>query len=473
MKRTMPFPTADQFALWTWEPGSRTHSAFGKLCRLAIIFLGFFLGGEEFKAASPTQPQAARSTSAERLLQEGLQAYRAHQLAPAVAKLKQAYQLAPGNPKIRLTLGLMLYEKDPESLEAQRLMESVTPQFPDNEELQVKLLDSYLRLKNEPKWSSFLERLQPTITNTPRLAFNVTYTLVRYGQVEPAKIQLEKISTRLQPKLQGLTEPDLKAPAHQALMHEVGEVHFIRGMIAASQNDKSEAMRLFQAADRYDFPPHDSLQMQMLAEALFRMEEYQLSIQAYEAYLKHFPGDAAARMHLARSYYSSASFARAKENFQRVLEEAPRTSNVHLYLGLTLLEEKNNEEARKQFKEELSVDTQSYQAMAELAYLAYLDGDNEHCREWLEKARPLNPEWVETNVVFGLLYNRLGQFDRAIQSLEQAVKEQPNYYKAHYQLSLAYLRIGNETKAREHADIYERLIAEEKSRQLGDRAPKN
>src|SRR5688572_24662695 len=106
----MPSATANQFTRWAWEPGCRTHHAFGKLCRLSIILLGFFVENAEFKAASSTQPQAVQSASAERLLQEGLQAYRAHRLAPAVAKLRRAYQLASGNPKIRLTLGLMLYE---------------------------------------------------------------------------------------------------------------------------------------------------------------------------------------------------------------------------------------------------------------------------------------------------------------------------------------------------------------------------
>ncbi len=439
---------------------------------LAIIFLGIVSQGGEFNAAL-FQPQAVRSSSAEDLLREGLQAYRSHQLPQALTLLKQAYRLAPDNPKVRLALGLMLYEEDPASLEAQQLLESVASQFPDNFELQLKLLDSYLQLKNLSKLPSLLGRLQRAMSNNTRFAFNVIYTLVRYGQLEPATAQLDKISAQLQPKMQGISESDLKSPTHQAFMHEAGEVHFIRGMVAASQENKSEAMRLFQAADRCDFPARDSLQMQMLAEALFRLGEYPLSSQAYETYLKSAPLDATARMHLALSYYSNADFSRASENLQKVLEQAPQTPAAHLYLGLTLLEQKRNQEARRQFQEALNADPQSYQAMAELAYLDYLDGDNERCREWLLQARPLNPEWVETNMTFGLLYNRLGQFAQAIEHLEQAIKEKPNYYKAHFQLALAYRRAGNETKAKEHADIYERLVAEEKSRQQGLVAPKN
>jgi tetratricopeptide (TPR) repeat protein len=438
----------------------------------AIIFLGLFAGGEELSPA-PSQPQVVRSASAEGLLQQGLEAYRAHQLTQAVDKLKQAYQLAPGNPKVCLALGLMLYEQDPSSLEAQGLLESVASQFPDNFELQLKLLDSYLHLKNESKLSSLLYGLRDAMAGNTRFAFNVIYTLVRYSQLEPAKSQLDKISARLQPKVQEFTEQELKSPAQQALRHDAGEVHFIRGMIAASLDDKSEAMLQFQKADRCDFPPRDSFQMKMLAEALFRMQEYPLSVQAYEVYLKHFPNDVTARMQIGIGYHSTGNFAVAKENFLKVLQQAPQTPEVHLYFGMTLLELKSNGEAREQFQAELKSNPKSFQAMAELAYLDYLGGDNEGCRQWLEKARAWDPDWFDTNMVFGLLYNRLGEFDRAIEYLEQAVKQRPNYYKTHFQLSLAYRRKGDETKAKEHADIYDRLVAEERSRQLGAVSPKN
>lgn len=437
-----------------------------RLGHLSIIVLSLFLAGAEAGNGFPNRAQVA-SASVDQLLREGLQAYRDQQLPEALAKLKQAYQLDSRNLKVRLALGLMLYESDPASHEAQQLMESVAPQFPGNFELQLKLMDSYLQLKNESPLPALLRRLGTVTAANNRAAFDVIYTLVRYGRLELAQSQLNQVSSRLQPKIQGLTEQELKSPARRELMRDAGEIHFINGLVAASRENKTEAMRLFQAADRYDFPPPDSLQMQMLAEALFRFGEYPLSAQAYETYLRNFPLDAEARLQLALSYYSNASFANAKTNFLKVREQNPQTVNVNLYLGLISLEQKNNEEARGYFQEELKLNRQSYQAMAELAYLDYLGGNNESCRQWLEKARALSPDWLQTNMVFGLLYNRLGQFERAIESLERAVKEKPNYYKAHYQLSLAYRRTGNALKAKQHADIYEQLIAQEKSRQLG------
>jgi Flp pilus assembly protein TadD len=431
----------------------------------------FFAGAET--SATANLPQAATSPSVDGLLQDGLQAYRAHQLSRAITKLRQAYKLAPADPHVRLLLGLMLYDDDSASPEAQGLMESVSTRFPNNVELQLKLLDSYLRGKNQSKLFPLLARLEGTMAGNHRFAFDVVYTLVRYGQIETARSELDKASTCLQPRMMGLSEQDLKSPVHRALRQEVGEMYFGRGLLAATENKKDEALRLFHVADGYEFPSQDSPQMQMLSEGLFRLEEYSLAAQAYEVCLKSRPLNAEARMHLALSYYYIALMDRAKENFEEVLKLSPQVPEVNLYLGLTLLELKENQEARRHFLEELKYSPQSYQAMAELAYLDYLDGDNENCRQWLEKARQLNPDWYEVNMVSGLLYNRQGQFDQAIPCLERVTKDRPNYYKAHFQLSLAYRRSGNETKAKEHADIYDRLVAEEKARMLGARAPTN
>src|SRR6185503_7261710 len=110
----------------------------------------------------------------------------------------------PENPQVQLVLGLMLYEQDPASVEAWHLMDLAAPRFPDNSELQLKLLDSYARLTSESKLLPVLDRLQSTISKDTRFAFNVIYTLVRYGQLKLAQSQLDRISARLQPKLQGL-----------------------------------------------------------------------------------------------------------------------------------------------------------------------------------------------------------------------------------------------------------------------------
>jgi len=429
-------------------------SQFAVVLSLWCLFTPFLWGQAP---ANPTIEQ-----SADTLIKGAIAAYQSGRLEVAIDKLRQAHKVAPANPHARLYLGLLLYQMDPSSVEAQGLMESVLDQFPTNPDLLLRLTDSYLGSHKEAKIPSMLERSKQARAANHRLALNIIYVLVRYAQLEQAGRELDDFSVILQKLLAART------PADPTLTRESGEVVFIRGLIAATSGQKDEAMQQFQAADRNDFPPQDSPQMKMLAEALYRFEEYALSAQAYQIYLSHFPQDLDARLQLSVCYFSSTSFTRAKEQLQMVYEKAPEMPEVNYYMGLVALETKNHEEARRHFEAELKINPASYQAMTELAYLDYAQGENEKCRQWLEKAAASNSDWPETHFVYGLLYNRLGKYDLAVKSLEIAVQGNPRHIKAQFQLSIAYRRIGNEAKAKEHADIYNQLLEAHKERTLGE-----
>jgi len=50
------------------------------------------------------------------------------------------------------------------------------------------------------------------------------------------------------------------------------------------------------------------------------------------------------------------------------------------------------------------------------------------------------------------MYALVGNFDGAIGLYQKAVKIDPGYAKAHYNLSVAYYQNGDYSRAREHAD---------------------
>jgi tetratricopeptide (TPR) repeat protein len=70
----------------------------------------------------------------------------------------------------------------------------------------------------------------------------------------------------------------------------------------------------------------------------------------------------------------------------------------------------------------------------------------------------LDQKWTETYLVFGLLYNRLGQYELAVQNLETVVRDLPDFPTGRLQLSVAYQRLGNAEKAKEQREAYNRLI---------------
>jgi Flp pilus assembly protein TadD len=107
--------------------------------------------------------------------------------------------------------------------------------------------------------------------------------------------------------------------------------------------------------------------------------------------------------------------------------------------------------------------------MAKLAHVAYLKGDDRQCESWLAKAAALDPGYLETNLVSGMLDVRTGRYEQAIGHLTRVVEQSPGYARAQYQLAIAYQRSGNAEKAREHQEIYNRLIQEQKARSIGVR----
>ena len=380
-------------------------------------------------------PHVSTEQQAGAELSSGLQLYQRGDLDQAVARLRHAHTLSPENSQVRLYLGLFLYEQNKDNLEAQRYMESVLDKFPAHGDLQLRLLDSYLRARDEAKSEDLVRRLQRRMAADSRFAFNVIYTLISHGRIPSARREIDSVSNNLQ-----------------------GEVLFIGGLIEFGSGERERAIELFDGAISHGFPPRDSRQMLTLADSCFQLRAYPQAAKAYEEFFAHYPdATPAQRFSLAMSYYGYGDFDRAIDMLQRVKREAPATPETDLYMGSSLIELKRPEEARPFLLDELKREPASYKAMAKLAFLEYLDGKNDVCRQWLEKALAQNPQWFETHMVFGLLQNRLGDYEAAVGSLEACIRAEPDYPQAYFQLSNAWRRLGNEDKAKQYLEKFNQL----------------
>jgi tetratricopeptide (TPR) repeat protein len=388
-------------------------------------------------------------------IREGLEAYLAGDRVTALKKLRQAHQAKPDDANARLYLGLVLYEGRNDSPEAQGLMESVSDSFAENGELQLKLLDSYLASGKRPEALELLRRRQALLDANESLALQAGYQLLRYGVPEAAQEQSRRIVARRTPPETGnqvVTRPDAV----------LGEALFINGLAAATQERKPEALRSLQAADRQGFPPLESPQMLVLADILFDLAEPRLAGPAYERYLQNHPGDHSTRMSLGACMLAVGRFEEALEQFRLVSSKEGSHPLVHYRLGEALLELKRAEEADREFREELQRNPSCYRSLTKLAYLHYLQGDNDGALELLNRARALEPTWIDIYLGYGLLYNRLGKYDLAIENLKIVNRQMPDLPTAHLQLSIAYQRSGDAQNATFHRDAYNRLLTRQK-----------
>ena len=65
-----------------------------------------------------------------------------------------------------------------------------------------------------------------------------------------------------------------------------------------------------------------------------------------------------------------------------------------------------------------------------------------------ERALAKSSEQATANLVMGMVRMKQGRYEEARDALTKAVSASPDSPKAHYQLSLAYARLGDEASSR-------------------------
>jgi len=84
----------------------------------------------------------------------------------------------------------------------------------------------------------------------------------------------------------------------------------------------------------------------------------------------------------------------------------------------------------------------------------------------------LNAPSPETNLAYGMIANRAGKYQAAIQYLSRVVEQSPQDAQAHFQLAIAYQRSGDAPKAQEHLSRSRQLDAAEPALPPSDAAGK-
>jgi tetratricopeptide (TPR) repeat protein len=295
------------------------------------------------------------------------------------------------------------------------------------------------------------------------------YALIGRGDYAQARAAWQPIALAVQEDARAAAGTALAPAAEAALKRRVGEVVFVQGLLEARLGRKPDALELLRKADGYGFPPLDSPLMAFAGDCLMDLGEPGLAAAAYQEVVKTRPADVEARLRLGAALYGAGRLDAAATELEEVLRRDPSRPLAHYYLGVLRLDQRQSAPAREHLTRELQRDPRCVACMAKLARLAYLAGDDAGCAAWLAKATALDPNSVESDLVYGMLYNRQEKPELAIRHLLRVVERAPGYATARYQLLLAYQRAGDAEKAREQREIYDKLLREQKARTLGVR----
>ena len=170
------------------------------------------------------------------------------------------------------------------------------------------------------------------------------------------------------------------------------------------------------------------------------------------------------RIGLGSACYLSGDYQGAAEELLEAVRLKPDSATAYFLLGEAY-------DSAERFRQPIETAFQSYLETAPRdpwAYYHYAailyaraqangQGDYQAAVACLNKALRLNPHFAEAHFELGLIALAQGKTEQSVSALEKAVSLDPKLAAAHYRLGLAYQRLGNGARAKEELDRFRQL----------------
>jgi tetratricopeptide (TPR) repeat protein len=169
------------------------------------------------------------------------------------------------------------------------------------------------------------------------------------------------------------------------------------------------------------------------------------------------PSSTQARELNAESLESQGKWDEAAAEYNKILQREPNTPGIHYRLGRIILSKPQApttvEDARNEFQAELRINPRNAGAEYVLGEMARQAQQWDDAIDHFLKASKLDANFGDAFLGLGFSLNFVGRFAEAIPALESATKLQPGNPAGHYQLAIAYNRIGRKDDAKREAQL--------------------
>jgi tetratricopeptide (TPR) repeat protein len=395
------------------------------------------------------------------------------QLSQAQEEFHKVLKLSPDNVSANYNLGVIALARNAPA-EALRYFDIVVGTNSSDIPGSIGKLESQLMLnqKQDARHTALrLEQLLPD--NDPRL-FQIATLLAQHGESNVAIPLLDRAHRAFRQSydvaynlalaclqagrydqasdvLQPLTGPQGKAQTFDLL----GTIEEKRAHAGAAEQAFEEAARREPKNEDYRFD---------YGNALLQHGKLQPAIVAFRAALVDVPGSAKLQIGLGSAYYLSGDYEACIQALLEAVNTQPDSSTAFFLLG-----EAYDSAARFQpaieraFESYLKTaprDAWAYYHYGAILYTrAQTDAPNnyEAATKRLEEALRLNPGFAEAYFELGLVALAEGRVEQAVNALQKAISCDPQLAPAHYRLALAYQRLGNTVLAKEELDRFRAL----------------
>ena len=159
----------------------------------------------------------------------------------------------------------------------------------------------------------------------------------------------------------------------------------------------------------------------------------------------------------AESLESQGKWDEAAAEYNAILKQQPSQPGIHYRLGRIILSKPQTpttmDDARNEFLAELKIDPKNAGAEYILGELSRQAQQWDDAIEHFSRASKLDANFADAFMGLGFSLNSVGRHAEAIPPLETGVRLQPGNPTGHYQLAIAYNRVGRKEDAKREAQL--------------------
>ncbi len=277
----------------------------------------------------------------------------------------------------------------------------------------------------------------------------------------PADVE-EKDSAAAQAALQQLVELGYIAPPSIDLAHSMALVDAEKDFnlaVALREGGRSrEAKKLLAGlVEKFPAQPRYLLAFAQVCLATETAEDAAPCLAALERLEPHRHETATLRGMMAWARGDMETCAAA---FVEAEKKAPNDPTTQTNLGRFYLRQRRWADAERTFRHALALDPDSADAHYGLSVALPRQDKIEDGIEHALYAVGLRHDFPEAHFQLGAVLSRRGWYDRAVQAFEITLRMRPGFVLAHRYLSKIHTRFGRLTKAREHREMADQLLAQ-------------
>ncbi len=332
-------------------------------------------------------------------------------------RLRSAATAAIDQAHLGLTAARAQASSEASGLEALLASISLAPRQDDSSQGQVPepLVDAARAIKKaQPRQAvGFLRRAQKQGYGSLAVSKLLTIVNSAIGGGVRARLELAQIAGLGGPKaaLELLAEARHRAPSSEQVLAAHARIAMSAGLTAQALQTLEPLAGIFSDVAEYSY---------LLGTARARLGSMTDAVEALRRSVELAPEEVTYRAAFAQALNHEKRFDEAEAELIRVLEETPE-------------------------------DLASVAALAQAEEgLGKLESAEQHAREVLRRT----PEHAAAHLVIGMVRMKQERYAEAREALEKTLSADSGAIKAHYQLSLACMRLGDRQSAKRHLDLY-------------------